>query len=161
MVRIILVVAILFPFICFAQSPPIEIGKSVNGVYLISADSSILFKAIRQTLKDGSVMTEMHIESKNKWHYLVASGTQKNYTKTIAVEIRYEPNNQTFYAIDGLAHKTCASAGCNDCELFKENGNIIGCLCEASGTVSNGCNFKVEPKSIFYYQLKHFLSLKK
>jgi hypothetical protein len=160
-VRIILVISILFPFICFAQSPPIEIGKSVNGGCLISADSSILFKAIRQTLKDGSVMTEMHIESNNKWHYLVASGMQKKYTKTIAIEIWYEPNNHTFYAIDGLAHKTCASAGCNDCKLFKENGNIIGCLCKSSGTVSNGCNYKVEPKSVFYYQLKHVLSLKK
>ncbi len=156
-----LVMAILaIPFTMAAQAP-IEIGKAENGKYIITADTAVLRKAIEQTLGDATRINNLFIESVNKWHYLMATGTQKNYTKTIAIELMYDINTRTYYAKEGLAHKTCASAGCNQCEPFKENGNIIGCHCKEQGTVSNECNFKTEIKSPFYYQLNRYLKMKK
>jgi hypothetical protein len=159
--KILLVLAaITIQFSATAQNP-IEIGKAQNGTYIITADTSILRKAVEQTLADATKISSMHIESVNKWHYLIATGLQKNYTKTIAIELVYDINTRTYFAKDGLAHKTCASAGCSNCEPFKENGNIIGCHCKEAGTVSNECNFKTETKSAFYYQLTRYLKMKK
>lgn len=143
-----------------AQSP-IEVGKAANGNYIITADTAILKKALQSTLADATVITEMHIESVGKWHYLIARGVQKTYSKTIAVELSYDINKQTYFAVDGLAHKTCASAGCTNCEPFKEKGNIIGCHCKEVNSVSNECNFKTVTNSPFYYQLGRYIKMKK
>jgi hypothetical protein len=146
-------------FFVYAQNP-IEIGKMVNGKYVITTDTLVLRKALQSTLSDGTILTEMHIESINKWHYLVATGRLRNYQKTIAVELTYNIATQTYYATEGLAHKTCASAGCVNCVPFKENGNIIGCHCIEAGTVSNECHFKTIAFSPFYRHLKRYLSMK-
>jgi hypothetical protein len=157
---VLLVLSLCFSTLAQSQNP-IEVGKVINGTYTITADTLVLRKAIQSTLSDGTVISEMHIESVNKWHYLVAKGTLKNYTKTIAIELTYTINTQTYYATDGLAHKTCASAGCAMCEPFKEKGNIIGCHCKTAGTVSNECNFKTTALSPFYRHLKRYLSMQK
>lgn len=146
---------LLFSLIVCAQQP-IEIGKVVNEQYVLTADTAILRKALQQTLADGTQITNMHIESVNQWHYLVGTGTIKNYSKTIAVELTYNMITRTFWIKPGMAHKTCASAGCGYCEPFKENGNIIGCHCKEQGTVSNECNFKIFPQSPFYDKLKRY-----
>ncbi len=147
-------------FTLFAQQS-IEVGKALDNQYVITADTTVLRKALQQTLGDGTQISSMHIESVNKWHYLMGTGTQRGYSKTIAVELRYDINTRTYFAVDGLAHKTCASAGCNKCEPFTENGNIIGCRCKEAGTVSNECNFKTVAKSPFYQQLKRYKGMKK
>jgi hypothetical protein len=140
-------------FVALAQQP-VEIGKVLNDIYVITADTSALRKALQQTLADGTNITSMHIESVNQWHYLIGTGKHFNYTKMIAVELTYTINSRTFWLTPGMGHKTCASAGCGGCVPFKENGNIIGCHCLEQGTVSNECNFKTVPQSPFYSKLK-------
>ncbi len=156
----------LFILLLFCSSAsiaqtPIEVGKAAGDKYVITADTVILRKALQGALGDGTQITAMHIESVNKWHYLVGTGVQKNYPKTIAVELSYNINTQTYFATEGLAHKTCASAGCDNCEPFKEKGNIIGCHCKTVGSVSNECNFKTVANSPFYKQLARYLKMKK
>jgi hypothetical protein len=101
----------------------------------------------------------MHIESVNQWHYLIEKGRIKNYSKTIAVQLVYEMSSRTFCIKPGMAHKTCASAGCNNCQPFKEGGNIIGCHCLEEATVSNHCNFKNVAVSPFYEILKRSIKM--
>jgi hypothetical protein len=151
---------LLFSLNLYAQKQ-IEIGKVQNDRYVITADTVLLRKALQSTLGDATEIRDMHIESIQKWHYLVARGIQKNYTKTIAIELFYNISTQTYFAVEGLAHKTCASAGCNECEPFKENGNIIGCHCKSEGSVSNECNFKTVVNSPFHYQLSRYMQMKK
>lgn len=158
--RLLFLFAFGFAQFLMAQSP-VEVGKAVNGNYIITADTSILRKALQSTLADATVITEMHIESVGKWHYLIGTGIQRTYSKTIAVELSYDINKQTYFAVEGLAHKTCASAGCTNCEPFKEKGNIIGCHCKEVSSVSNECNFKTIPQSPFYHQLGRYLRMKK
>ncbi|MES2560075.1 MAG: hypothetical protein V4590_10065 [Bacteroidota bacterium] len=149
-----------FYFFTMAQQP-IEIGKVVKEQYVLTTDTALLRKTLQQTLADGTQINSMHIESMNQWHYLIGVGTQRNYSKTIAVELIYSMSTRTFSVKPGMAHKTCASAGCNYCEPFKENGNIIGCHCKQQGTVSNECNFKTIPLSPFYDKLKRNSGLRK
>lgn len=144
-----------------AAQTPIEVGKAVNDKYVITADTMVLRKALQSTLADGTVITTMNIESVGKWHYLIGIGTQRTYSKTIAVELQYDISTRSYFAITGLAHKTCASAGCGQCEPFKEKGNIIGCHCKTVGSVSNECNFKTVPNSPFYQQFSRYLKMKK
>jgi hypothetical protein len=146
--------------VSYAQAS-IEIGKAEGDQYVITADTALLRKALQQTLGDGTQIRSMHITSVNKWHYLVATGTQRNYTKTIAVELQYNIVNRTYMAAEGLGHKTCAAAACKDCSPFTENGQIIGCRCAESRTVSNECTFKSEQVSQFYNQLSRYLKMKK
>jgi len=158
--KFFLAVSIIFiANFCFAQKP-IEIGKAMDAKYIITADTAILRKALQQLLADGTIITHIYIESEHKWHYLIGTGRQKNYTKTIAVELTYNIDTRTYFAVDGLAHKTCASAGCGVCEPFKENGNMIGCHCKEAGTVSNECNFKTEIGSKFYKQFVRQMAIK-
>jgi hypothetical protein len=151
-------------FICscsnsFAQQK-VEIGKAVNNQYEITADTTALRKALQQTLRDGTQIDTMYIESVQQWHYLIGKGKLKDYRKLIAVQLTYDINTRTYYAVDGMSHKTCASAGCKNCVPFKENGNIIGCNCKDQSSVSNQCTFKTEPNSLFYKQLVHYLKIK-
>jgi hypothetical protein len=161
MIKHILLISLLSFCYCLKAQSPIEVGKAVNNTYVITADTTILRKALQNSLTDGTVIRSMRIESVGKWHYLIGVGIQKNYSKTIAVELSYNINTQTYYAVDGLAHKTCASAGCSDCDLFKEKGNIIGCHCKTENSVSNECNFKTVTQSPFYYQYSRYLKMKK
>lgn len=138
----------------------IEIGKAINGVYQITADTTVLRKALQQTLRDGTQIDSMYIESVQQWHYLIGIGQLKGYRKLIAAQLVYDINTRTYYATEGLTHKTCASAGCTNCVPFKENGNIIGCNCKDQASVSNQCTFKTEANSLFYKQLIHYQSLK-
>jgi hypothetical protein len=157
----LLLVLLLSPFITaiYAQSS-IEIGKAQGNTYVITADTTLLRKAIQQTLADGTQIQTLHIESVNQWHYLVARGVQRGYFKTIAVQLQYNANTRTYSATDGLGHKTCASAACESCAPFKENGQIIGCRCADVKSVSNECTFKSEQVSAFYNQLKRYIKMK-
>jgi hypothetical protein len=148
-----------FITISYAQTS-IEIGRSTGSSYVITADTPALRKALQQTLADGTIIQSMHIESINKWHYLVASGTQKKYYKTISVELTYDINTGTYSAIEGMGHRTCASAACETCTPFKENGQIIGCRCASVKSVSNECTFKAEQTSLFVSHLRRYLKLK-
>lgn len=154
--HVTLISFLLLSLFASAQQP-LEIGKVIHEQYVITADTTFLRKALQQTLGDGTQISNMHIESVNQWHYLVGTGTLHNYAKTIAVELIYNIATRTFSVKPGMAHKTCASAGCGFCEPFKERGNIIGCHCKEQGTVSNECNFKVFPKSTFYTKLKRYI----
>lgn len=145
--------------IVYAQTS-IEIGKVEDDEYTITADTALLRKALQQTLADGTVIQSMHIESVNQWHYLIATGTQRNYTKTIAVALQYNINTRTFLAADGMGHKTCASAACETCSPFKENGQIVGCHCQEIKSVSNECTFKTEQSSMFFTQLRRYIKMK-
>jgi hypothetical protein len=156
-----LLLLVSFCSLTIVAQQPIEVGKAIDNKYLLTADTVILRKALQQTLGDGTTITTMHIESVGKWHYLIGNGTQRGYSKTIAVELMYDINTRTYFAVAGLAHKTCASAGCASCVPFKENGNIIGCHCKEVGTVSNECNFKTITNSAFYEQLKRYKGMKK
>ncbi|MES2778776.1 MAG: hypothetical protein V4651_02665 [Bacteroidota bacterium] len=147
---------LFFSLLACAQHP-IEIGKVINEHYTLTTDTAILRKALQQTLADGTLISTMHIESANQWHYLIGTGTQKKYSNTIAVELIYNMSTRTFSVKPGMAHKTCASAGCGYCEPFKENGNIIGCHCKEQETVSNECNFKTILQSPFYVKLKRYI----
>lgn len=144
---------------CFAQQK-VEIGKAINNQFEITADTAALRKALQQTLRDGTQIDTMFIESVQQWHYLIGKGKLKDYRKLIAVQLVYDINTRTYYAVDGMSHKTCASAGCSNCVPFKENGNIIGCNCKDQSSVSNQCTFKTEPKSLFFKQLVHYLKIK-
>lgn len=154
---------LLLPFYSFTliAQQPIEVGKAIDNQYVLTADTVVLRKALQQTLGDGTSIVSMHIESVGKWHYLIGTGTQRGYPKTIAAELTYDINTRTYFAVNGLAHKTCASAGCGSCVPFKENGNIIGCHCKEVGTISNECNFKTVTNSAFYEQLKRYKGMKK
>lgn len=143
----------------YAQSP-IEIGKVENEKFMITADTLRLRKAIESVLNDGTHISSMHIESVNKWHYLIAEGKQSYYNKLIAIELNYNITSRTFWATENLGHKTCASAACYNCAAYKENGNIIGCHCIEQRTLSNECTYKHETKSTFYKQLTHYIKLK-
>lgn len=146
----------LFCFKTSAQKP-IEIGKVINETLIVTADTLTLRKALEQTLNDGTLIHSMHIESENKWHYLVGNGTLRNYSKTIAIELSYNINTRSFWLVPEMGHKTCAAAGCVNCVTFKENGRIIGCHCREQGTVSNECTFKTVTPSPFYLKLKRYL----
>jgi hypothetical protein len=159
--KLLLSSLILFFSLSLYAQKQIEIGKMRDGNYVITADTIVLRKALQSTLGDATEIKEMHIESVQKWHYLIASGVQRHYTKTIAVELFYDIATQTYFAMEGLAHKTCASAGCSSCEPFKENGNIVGCHCKTEGSISNECNFKTVKNSLFHYQMSRYLRMKK
>jgi hypothetical protein len=156
----LLLTLLLFPLLNTSAQNAIEIGKAQGGAYVITADTALLRKAINQTLADGTQIQSMHIESINQWHYLIAKGTQRNYFKTIAIELQYNINTRTYFAVEGLGHKTCASAACEACTPFKENGKIIGCRCAEVKSVSNECTFKTEQVSAFYNQLKRYIKMK-
>lgn len=151
-----LLVTTLFCMSASAQKP-IEIGKVANETFTITADTAILRKALEQTLNDGTHINSMHIESENRWHYLVGNGILRNYSKTIAVELTYNINTRSFWLVPEMGHKTCAAAGCVTCAPFKENGKIIGCNCKEQGTVSNECNFKTVTPSPFYIKVNRYL----
>jgi hypothetical protein len=156
----ILFALLLSPIFTIVSAQTIEIGKAQGSSYVITADTSLLRKAIQQTLADGTQIQTMHIESINQWHYLIAKGTQRNYFKTIAIELQYNINTRTYFAADGLGHKTCASAACGACVPFKENGKIVGCHCSEAKSVSNECTFKTEQVSGFYNQMKRYIKMK-
>jgi len=143
----------------YAQTT-IEIGKAQGNTYVITADTMLLRKAIQQTMADGTQIQSMHIESINQWHYLIAKGVQRGYFKTIAIQLQYNINTRTYLAAEGLGHKTCASAACESCSPFKENGQIIGCRCAEVKSVSNECTFKSEQVSAFFNQLKRYIKMK-
>jgi hypothetical protein len=130
-----------------------EIGKASDKENTITADSLILAKAISRSLGDGTVITTLRIESKNSGHYLIAEGTYKNFKKIAAFELTYNINNRTYYAQKGNKHFTCASAACDSCSIFKENGKIVGCKCAEKSTISNQCNFTRFEESMFYMNL--------
>lgn len=158
--HLLLFIISLFSLWALAQTPHI-VGKAANGTYQLTADTSILRKALEKTLADGTKILSMNIESEGKWHYLVGTGINKGYRKYIAIELEYEMGTRNFVTSETLGHKTCASAGCDSCLLFKENGNIIGCHCTDKKTVSNECNFKKVTPSAFYYELHHYYTIKK
>lgn len=158
--KYLLYVLLVAAFSANAQNP-IPVAKAVNNSYEWLADTAALRKALQQTLGDGTQITSLSVLSQNKWHYLIGSGTQKNYPKLIAIELTYDIMTRTYAVKPGMAHKTCASAGCTTCEPFRENGNIIGCHCKDAGTVSNECNFKTVTNSPFYDQAKRYLKLPK
>ncbi len=149
----------LFSYTCFAQSK-LEIGKAVQSDYLITADTSVLRKSLQATLADGTTINKLFIVSENQFHYLIGEGTYKNYYKMIAVALQYDIVTRTYYAVKGMGHVTCASAACNSCNAFKENGRIIGCQCREKSTISNQCNFTKKELSLFYSTYVRMLSQK-
>lgn len=140
---------------------PIEIGKVVNKQYTLTIDTTIARKALESVLNDGTMIRSMHIESINRWHYLIAEGMHAGHAKLIAIELSYNLATQSFWANEDAGHSTCAAASCNQCVPFKENGKIIGCHCIDKQTLSNECTYKYIAKSSFYKQLVHYRSVKK
>lgn len=135
----------------FAQQ--FEIGKANDRENILTADTALLIKAITRTLNDGTVIQRLHIESKNSYHYLVAEGVNKTMKKIAAFILSYNINGRTYFAEKDLGYYTCASAACNSCSLFKEDGKINGCKCAEKATVSNECNFTRVEQSAFYMNI--------
>jgi hypothetical protein len=144
---------LVFGIVFGALAQQFEIGKATDNGYIITADTIVLVKAINSTLNDGTIIKKLHIESVGAHHYLVAEGTYKNYSKFIAMVLNYNISTRTYYAIKGNGYVTCASAACQKCSLFKENGRIIGCMCAEKSTISNQCNFTNKPTSAFYLNI--------
>lgn len=130
-----------------------EIGKASDHENVITADTTLLVKAIARTLNDGTVIQRLHIESKNTHHYLVAEGVNKNMKKIAAFTLSYNINQRTYSAEKDLGYFTCVSAACTDCSIFKEDGKINGCKCAEKATVSNECNFTRIAQSAFYMNI--------
>jgi hypothetical protein len=138
----------------------IEVGRAVGSTYLITADTLLLTKALQRTLGDGALITKLHIESVNAFHYLVGEGTYKGYYKMIAASLSYDAPTRTWYA-RALSHVSCSSAACNRCTSFTEGGKIIGCKCVEQATVSNQCNFNRVEASPFFSNLARAIAMKK
>jgi hypothetical protein len=137
----------------------IKVAYKEGNQIKLSIDSILLAKAFKQTLSDGSNITEVHIESVNQWHYLVGKAQHGTYPKLIAVSVSYNLNNRIFEVMPQAMHKICAAAACVDCSFFKENGNITGCKCADKKTVSNECTYKHTKEASFYYHLARVIKL--
>jgi hypothetical protein len=161
MKKIYLVTFILFISSFIYAQDKIEIGKTIGNEYLISADTSILRKAMQRTLGDGTQFFEFRIESVNAFHYLIGVGMLKGHYKMMAAQLQYDMKTRSFFAAPLLPHVTCSSAACENCKPFKENGKIIGCKCEEKLTVSNQCNFNLVEQSLFYDNVKRYLEMKR
>lgn len=132
----------------FAQQK-VEIGQANNHGNIITADTSVLRKAIQRTLSDGTQIDSMYILSSGAFHYLVARGTQRNLNKTVALQLRYDIMKRVYYAQEGDGYVTCTNAACDSCTLFREKGSIVGCHCAQKYTISNQCNFTRKEQSVF------------
>ncbi len=161
MKKIYLVTFLLFISSFIYAQDKFEIGKTVGNEYLISADTSILRKAMQRTLGDGTQFSEFRIESVNAFHYLIGVGVLKGRYKMMAAQLQYDIKTRSFFAAPLLPHVSCSSAACNNCKPFKENGKIIGCKCEEKSTVSNQCNFNLVEQSAFYENIKRAVLMKK
>lgn len=150
----------LISFITTAQTK-LEIGKAVQSDYVITADTAVLRKSLQATLADGTQIHKLFIASENQFHYLIGEGIYKNYYKMIAVSLQYDIMTRTYYIVKGMGHVTCASAACNACNAFKENGRIIGCQCREKSTISNQCNYTNKELSLFYSTYIRMLNQKK
>jgi hypothetical protein len=149
-------------YLCSAQqADKIFIGNMHGDVPTITADTSKLSKALRRTLADGTVIQEIFIESAGGFHYLVGAGYKSNYKKIIAVQLGYDIASRTFFVGNKTTHITCASAACENCKTYKENGKIIACHCIEQNSASNHCNFNSKEQSDFFFHLQHFLHTKK
>lgn len=140
-----------------AYAQQIEIGKATDEVFIITADTGILKKAIHNMLHDGTTIQELSIQSFAQFHYLVATGTNHQFKKIIAIQLVYDIQTRLFYAQKQGSHVTCTSAACDNCTLFKEAGKIIGCKCAEKSTISNQCNYTNIAQSTFY---QHYMRVK-
>jgi hypothetical protein len=150
---------LLSSFYSYSQNK-IEIGKVAGNSYIITADTTVLRKALQRTLGDGTQIFTLHIESTNAYHYLVGTGIYKGHSKLIAAQLQYDIVTRSFFAVPLLPYVSCSSAACDNCHPFKENGKIIGCKCEEKSTVSNQCNFASVAQSSFYDNVKRYEEMK-
>ncbi len=140
-------------FLNNTQAQQVEIGKATDAGDVITADTALLNKAIGKTILGGLQVTGLRIESVGAFHYLVAEGIYRNFSKTAALVLRYDIRTRTYYAFSGDGYVTCTNAACSACSLFKERGKIVGCKCPEKSTISNQCNFTQVAKSSFYLNL--------
>jgi hypothetical protein len=144
----------------FGQQTKIEripIGTKTDDYIQITADTSRLAKALRRSLADGTAIYDVTIISNSGHHYLVGYGIKMYYKKIIAVPLEYDMASRQFFAIDNVSHYTCSAAACDDCELFLENGKLIGCHCPEQQSVSNHCTYKRVEVSPFFQHLSQFI----
>lgn len=127
----------------------VEVGKATDQANVLTADTSVLRKAIQRTLSDGTRIDSLYIISSGAFHYLVAVGNQRTFRKTVALQLRYDIMKRAYYAQEGDGYVTCTSAACDSCTLFRESGNIVGCHCAQKSTISNECNFTRIQQSAF------------
>ena len=140
-------------FINSTPAQQLEIGKATDAGDVLTADTALLNKAINKTIPGGFHVISLRIESVGAFHYLVAEGTYRNFSKTAALVLRYDIRTRTYYAYSGDGYVTCTNAACSACSLFKERGKIVGCKCPEKSTISNQCNFTQAEKSSFYLNL--------
>jgi hypothetical protein len=139
----------------------IPIARMVGETVEITTDTTKLAKALKRTLADGTIITNVYVISEKGVSYLVGTGTKSGYQKLVAAQLGYDMATRIYYASPENAHVVCASAACNECIPLKENGLIIACLCRDNHTASNHCSFSRGPKGSFYQSLSHFLRLSK
>ncbi|TAE87202.1 MAG: hypothetical protein EAY81_04425 [Bacteroidetes bacterium] len=152
-----IIAAILMGKYSSAQAQQIEIGKATDETLIITADTGVLKKAIHNMLHDGTSIQELSIQSFAQFHYLVATGTNQQFKKIVAIQLTYDIQTRLFYAPKQGSYVTCTSAACNNCSLFKESGKIIGCKCAEKSTISNQCNYTNIAQGTFY---QHYMRTK-
>ncbi len=158
MVKIILsTIFLLVSVNSFSQSAKIQIGQINNGVYELTESEKNLTKAFEWTFRDGTKVTELHIEQMQQTYFLVATCAYQGRKRIAAVDL----NQEGIYFIlnEDAVFKMCSAVACENCRFFLENNRIVACKCEETGTISNHCHYKTGVATTFYTNLQRAIKM--
>jgi hypothetical protein len=138
---------------------PIIIAATKGDVVEIIADTTIIKKAMKRTLADGTNIERVSIIETNQSAYLVGEGRKQNYFKMIVVELKYDMQSRNYSITQEMHHYSCASAACSDCKPHFEAGKMIACICREQMTASNQCSFGKGDRGLFFQSMSHFVRI--
>jgi hypothetical protein len=150
--KLLVTIFILLSHIGFSQDTKVQVGQINNGVYQLTESEKNLSKAFEWTFRDGTKVTEMHIEQMQQTYFLVATCVYQGRKRIAAVDLDME--GIYFYLTDAAQFKMCSAVACENCRFFLENNKIVACKCEETGTISNHCHYKTGNAATYYNNLQ-------